>query len=181
DGRVIWPSISYDGRMIVFERNFSIWKLDTQSGQAGQVAITRRGASIGPVTEHMTLNNQFQDLALSPDGRKVAFVVRGEIFAASAKDGGNAMRVTRSLARESQIAWAADSRRIAYVSERDNVQHIFLYDFTSNIETQLTRDAKGDDAPRFSPDGKMLAFVRDDKEVRVIDLATKQERVLANG
>src|SRR6185295_1312616 len=105
----------------------------------------------------------------------------GEIFAASARDGGNAMRVSRSLARESQIAWATDSRRIAYVSERDNVQHIFLYDFTNNTETQLTRDAKGDDAPRFSPDGKMMVFVRDDKEVRVMDLATKQERVLATG
>jgi tricorn protease len=181
DGRVLWPNISYDGRMIVFERNFGIWKLDTQNGQASQVPITRRGSSTGPVTEHLTLNSQFQDLALSPDGRKVAFVARGEIFAASARDGGNAARVTNSLARESQIAWAADSRRIAYVSERDNVPHLFMYDFTHNTETQLTSDAKGDDAPRFSPDGKMLVFVRDDKEVRVMDLATKQERLLATG
>ncbi|HEV2761850.1 MAG TPA: hypothetical protein VGV38_02555, partial [Pyrinomonadaceae bacterium] len=33
-GRVLWPSISYDGRTIVFERDFRIWKLDTASGQA---------------------------------------------------------------------------------------------------------------------------------------------------
>ncbi|HEY7476426.1 MAG TPA: S41 family peptidase [Vicinamibacterales bacterium] len=180
-GRVLWPSISYDGRTIVFERNFGIWKLDTQSGQASEVAISRRGASIGPVTEHVSLNNGFQDLALSPDGRKVAFVARGEIFAASARDGGDATRVTRSLARESQVTWAPDSRRLAYVSEREEVQHLFLYDFATSTETQLTRDAKGDDAPKFSPDGKQLAFVRDDKEVRVLDLESKQERVLAKG
>ena len=181
DGRVIWPNISYDGRVIVFERNFAVWKLDTQNGQASQVPITRRGASTGPVIEHLTLNNQFQDLALSPDGRKVAFVARGEIFAASARDGGNAARVTNSLARESQIVWAHDSRRIVYVSERDQVPHLFLYDFTNNTETQLTRDALGDSAPRFSPDGKSLAFVRDGKELRVMDVQTKQERSLAQG
>jgi tricorn protease len=180
-GRVLWPSISYDGRVVVFERNFGIWKLDTQSGQASEVPITRRGASIGPVTEHVSLTNGFQELALSPDGRKVAFVARGEIFAASARDGGDAARVTRSMAREAQVTWAPDSRRLAYVSERDEVQHVFLYDFGNSTETQLTKDAKGDDAPKFSPDGQLLAFVRDDKELHVLDLASKQERVLAKG
>ena len=180
-GRVLWPSISYDGRVVVFERNFGIWKLDTQSGQASEVPITRRGASIGPVTEHLSLTNGFQELALSPDGRKVAFVARGEIFAASARDGGDATRVTRSMAREAQVTWAPDSRRLAYVSERDEVQHVFLYDFGSSTETQLTKDAKGDDAPKFSPDGQLIAFVRDDKELHVLDLTSKQERVLAKG
>ena len=180
-GRVLWPDISTDGRTIVFERNFAIWSLDTSSGRAAQVTIRRRGASIGPVSEHMTLTTGFSDLSLSPDGRKVVFVARGEIFAASARDGGLAARVTRSLAREGQIDWAPDSKRIAYMSERDDVQHLFLYDFTTSTETQLTRDAKGDDAPRFSPDGQSLMFVRDDKSLVVMDVASKQERVVATG
>ena len=50
--------------------------------------------------------------------------------------------------------------------------HLLLYDFTTCAETQLTRDTSGDAAPRFSPDGQMLAFVRDDKSVLVMDLAT---------
>ena len=180
-GRVLWPDISYDGRTIVFERNFSVWSLDLESGRASEVAIRRRGASIGPVTEHLTLTTGFSDLALSPDGRKVAFVVRGEIFAASARDGGNAVRVTNTLARETHLEWAPDSRRIVYVSERDNVPHLFLFDFTASSESQLTKDAKGDEAPRFSPDGSMIAFVRDDRSLVVYDVATKQERVLATG
>ncbi len=180
-GRVLWPDISADGRTIVFERNFGIWSLDVSSGRATAVTIRRRGASIGPVSEHMTLTNGFSDLALSPDGRKVAFVARGEIFAASARDGGSASRVTRSLARESQIEWAPDSKRIVYISERDDVQHIFLYDFTAATETQLTRDAKGDDAPKFSPDGQTLLFVRDDKSLIVMDMASKAEKVIASG
>ncbi len=181
DGRVLWPTISYDGRTIVFERDFEVWKLDTGNGQASRVPIVKRGLPQGPATEHLTLNNQFQDLGLSPDGRKVVFVARGEIWAASARDGGDAVRVTRSYARESQIEWAPDSRRIVYVSERDAVPHVFLYDFTTSRETQLTSGATGDAAPRISPDGKWIAFVRDGKDLRVLDLASKAERSIATG
>ena len=143
DGRVLWPTISYDGRTIVFERDFEVWKLDTGNGQSSKIPITKRGVPSAAATEHVTLNNQFQDLSLSPDGRKVVFVARGEIWAASARDGGDAVRVTRSYARESQIEWTPDSRRIVYVSERDAVPHVFLYDFTTSRETQLTSGAVG--------------------------------------
>ena len=180
-GRVLFPDISFDGKTIVFERNFGIWTVDTASGRAAAVSIRRSGASTAPVVEHLTLNQGFSDLSLSPDGKKVAFVARGEIFAANAKDGGLAARVTRSIAREAQIEWAPDSKRIAYISERNDSQHIYLYDFTAAAETQLTKDAKADDAPRFSPDGQSLAFVRDDKALVVVDLASKQERVIATG
>src|SRR5206468_855598 len=30
-GRVLWPSIAYDGKAIVFERDFKIWQLDTKN------------------------------------------------------------------------------------------------------------------------------------------------------
>ena len=181
DGRVLWPDISYDGRMIVFERNFGVWKLDPANGQASEVKITKHGAPPVPVVEHLSLNNQFQDLALSPDGKKVAFVARGEVFAASAKDGGDAARVTHSYARESQIDWLPDSKRIVYVSERDGAAHLFLYDFSTDSETQLTRDALGDGGPRISPDGKQLAFLRDGRELHVMDLDSKQDRTVAKG
>jgi Tol biopolymer transport system component/C-terminal processing protease CtpA/Prc len=181
DGRVLWPSISYDGREIVFERNFAIWRLDTTSGKAAEISITRRGAAASPATEHLALNNQFQEFELSPDGKKVAFVVRGEVFAASAKDGGDAARVTTSAAAESQVAWSPDSRRLAYVSDRDGTPHLFIYDFATGAETQITREAAADISPQFSPDGKMLAFERDARELRVINLDSRQERALASG
>src|SRR5687768_15971110 len=179
DGRVLWPSISYDGREVVFEHNFAIWKLDTDSGKATEVAITRRGASAGPGVERQRLNDQIAELQLSPDGKKVAFIVRGEVFAASAADGGDAARVSSSSGEEYQLAWSPDSRRLVYVSDRDGVPHLFQYDFTANTETQLTRDAADDSTPRFSPDGKLLAFIRGAKELRVLDVAAKTDRVVA--
>ncbi len=181
DGRVLWPSISADGGVIAFERDFRIWTLETKTGRAAELKIVRRGAPQGPGTEHVSLTNQIQELALSPDGRKVAFVVRGEVFAASAKDGGDAARVTRTVAAEAQVSWSPDSRKVIYASDRDGAVHLFMYDFASNGETQLTRDA-GDDAwPAFSPDGKLVAFQRDGREIRLLDLESKVERLVAKG
>jgi tricorn protease len=181
DGRVLWPSISYDGRSLVFERGYGIWLLDTESGRASEVRITRRGVPSGPSVERVRQTDQLQELALSPDGKKVAFTARGEVFAASATDGGDATRVTTTPAPESQPAWDKESRRLAYVSARNGAGQLFLYDFATNAETQLTNTQDGDDTPRFSPDGKWLAFERGGREIRALNLETKQERVVAEG
>jgi tricorn protease len=179
-GRVLWPSIGYDGKEVVFEHDFKIWKLDTKTGEAFNLPITLSGSAAGPATTHLTLTT-FNDLTLSPDGRKIALAAHGEIFASSARDGGDAMRVTHTPEPEAQVVWAPDSTRIAYLGERNAVTHIFLYDFAKKAETQLTNDTRPDQAAHFSPDGKSLAFIRDRKELHVMDLDSKKDRVLATG
>ena len=179
-GRVLWPSISADGRTIVFERGFAIWKFDTSTGKSEEVRITLRGAPAGPGVEHLTLSSQFRGLALSPDGKKVAFSAHGQIFAANAKEESSAFRVTHTDGEESDVVWAPDSKRIVYVSDRQSRSHLFEYDFATNAESQLTQDALADNAPRLSPDGKELLFERGARELRILDLASKKDRLLTS-
>jgi tricorn protease len=181
DGRVLWPSISRDGKTIAFERDFGIWTVDTAGGQTREVSIALRGAPASAAVEHRTFTDQIQELAVSPDGKKAAFTVHGEVFSASAKDGGDAVRITTTVGEEAELAWAPDSRRLVYMSDRDGTNHLFVYDFASGKETQLTSGPGRDDMPHFSPDGKWVAFERDSRELRLIDPMSKQERVLATG
>ncbi|HEU4628385.1 MAG TPA: LpqB family beta-propeller domain-containing protein [Gemmatimonadaceae bacterium] len=181
DGRVLWPSIGQDGRTIVFERDFGLWAVDVAGGEPRRIDVTLRGAPAGAAAEHLRLTNGLQELALSPDGKKVAFVVRGEVFAASSKDGGDAARVTESPALEDQLAWAPDSRRLVYASDREGHDELYLYDFTTRAETRLTSGDGDAVTPRWSPDGTRLAYVRGGRELRVLDVASKRDRVVARG
>ena len=181
NGRVLWPAISANGKSIVFERDFGIWRYDIATRQATPVQITLRGSPSGVGTEHETYTNGIRQFALSPDGKKVAFIVHGEIFAASAKDGGNAMRVTDTPEEEDQVEWAPDSKRIVYTSDRDGPQHLFIYDFATSTETQLTRGTSSDISPHWSPDGRTIAYTRDASELRLLDPSSRTDHLVAKG
>lgn len=183
-GRVLWPSIGYDGKSIVFERDFAIWRADTGSGKAERVKITLRGVPSGPGTEHLPVT-AWSDLALSPDGKKVAVSGRGEIFAAGTKEGGEAQRLTHTPAAESEPVWNADSNEVVYRSERDGGSQLYAYSFVKNAELPIAHSAHPasdiDVSPIFSPDGKLLAFVRNRKEVHLVTMATMADKVVARG
>lgn len=181
-GRVLWPAIGNGGRTVVFERDFGIWRLDlTPGAEPRPLQITLRGAAQGPAAEHLSLSSGFSNLALSPDGKKVAFIARGEVFAAPADGSAPAQRVTSTPAVEDEVTWAPDSRRIAYTSRRGGAPRIYLFDFVTN-EERAPGAGEGEQAtPRFSPDGNRIAWVRDGRELVVTDLQNGNERVVAVG
>jgi tricorn protease len=180
-GRVLWASISNDGKTIAFERDFQIWKFDISSKKASPIPIKLVGTSSNSAVEHLRLTSQFSELALAPDGKKLAFVAHGDVFAASSKDGGDAERVTKTAAVEGSPAWSPNSRSLVYTSDRNGVKQLFQYDFMTRTETQLTNDSQNDGQVAFAPDGKTLAFIRNGTEIRLLDLQAKKESLLTKG
>ena len=176
DGRVLWPTLSYDGQEIVFERNFRIWEANTSNGKAAEVPITLRGAASSPLSDRITLGSQIREVLLSPDGKKVAVIAHGEVFAASARDGGEAARITNTAAAETYLAWTSDSRKLIFGSERNGGLELYQYDFSTETESKITSGTNTDAVPVVSPDGKSLAFIRNSRLLMVYDLAPKQER-----
>jgi Tol biopolymer transport system component/C-terminal processing protease CtpA/Prc len=166
-GRVLWPTLAYDGKSILFERNFAIWKLDLASGKSAELPITLRGVPATPGVTHTVLSS-WSNLALSPDGQKIAVSAHGDIFAASAKDGGEPQRITSTDAAESDPQWSPDSTHLVYLSERDGGQSLYLYDFTTAKETPLSPSKAIDASPTFSPDGRALAYLRNRKELHIL-------------
>lgn len=178
-GRVLWANISYDGKEIVFERDFKIWKMSTASGNAEPLPITLRGSAAAQLFEDINLSNQISEFNLSPDGKKVVVVAHGEVFAATADEGGEAIRVTETAAPESFATWSNDSKKVCYSSERSGKNLLYEYDFATETETQITK-LGNDYSPVYSSDGKFIAFIRNAREIWVYDREKKIERKLAN-
>lgn len=192
EGRVLWPAIGDRGRTIVFERDFGLWRLDLASGDAEPITIrVRPDAKTTPV-QVWAFQRQLRELALSPDGKKVAFVAHGEVFADFADKEtdkecrqGASFRLTNTAARERDIAWMPDSRRLVYVSDRHSDEEVYLYDFTARGETRLTesaeRAARPKNGPTPSPDGVWIAYAFGDDEIRLIDTRTREDRPFVRG
>ncbi len=177
-GRMLWPSISANGTTIVFERDFSIWLYNINTGKADKVNITLRGTPAGTVIEHQRLTSGFSDVTVSPDNKKIAFSVRGEIFVAGAKDGGDATRINMTDGSDELPIWAASSNVIYYLSDRNGSSQIFKYDFITNKEVQVTNSKENDSNPLLSPDGKMMSFVREGNQLKLLELSTGKETLI---
>jgi tricorn protease len=183
EGRLLWPAISADGRTIVFERDFSLWRLDLASGAAQPISISvRPDTKITPVRVQ-TYTRELSELALAPDGKKVAFVAHGEVFADfgdketdKEQRQGPSFRVSNTPFRERDVAWSPDSRRLVYTSDRHGDAEVYLYDFVAHTETRLTESDGPKAGPCFSPDGKWIAYARGDSEIRLLDAETHTDR-----
>lgn len=168
DGRLLYPTMAKDGRAIVFERGMQVWRFDFATGKAAPVPVTLRGAPAGDSVTHLHLE-KFTRLATSPDGQKIALIGHGEVFAANAKDGGPAQRITHSVGAEDEVSWSPDSRRLLYVTERGTERLLAQYDVMAGLETMLTSSGNAT-TPVFAPDGKSLVYVASDRELRRLTL-----------
>src|SRR5437588_636851 len=144
DGRVLWPSISYDGRAIVFERGFGVWKLDTESGRAGEVRIARRGVPAGPAFER----GGREIRALNMETRQERVVATGALQ-------------RPPLNPDRPFVWSPDSRWIAYLPVG---QKLFRNVFVARVEGDGKSEPVsflangGSDTVAWSPDGTFILF-----------------------
>lgn len=132
------------------------------------------------------------DAAISPDGKQLAFIFRGEVFVTST-DYATTKQITYTAAAESDVSFSPDGRKLCYASERDGKWQLFTAELsrkedinfpyaTTVVEKPLFADNKFDRrAPLFSPDGKEIAYVENRERLMVKNLATGKVRQITDG
>lgn len=131
--------------------------------------------------------------AVSPDGKQIAFVNRGEVFVTSTEHA-STKQITHTPAGESTLAWAPDNRTLYYSSERDGHYNIYKASVARKDDPNFSNATVVEETPVFnpkdkidrtypsiSPDGKKMTFVQDRTKLMVMDLDTKKVRQLTDG
>jgi len=158
-------SWSASGEAIYFERAFrgarNLWRMSIDPNTLKATAIER--LTTGP--EYDTR------LALSPDGRKLAFTggtrrIRAWLFPFDATRGrlrGPGQAVTSPGVE----AWAEnlsqDGRKLAYCSVRGGKWDLWVKSLSDDREAPIVDDYYRRAFPQWSPDGTRLAYLREDK------------------
>ena len=97
-------------------------------------------------------------VAFSPDSSEVVYSMAGSLWR-QRLDSTTAVQLTEGPGYDYQPDWSPDGRSIVYTSYRHDALELKLLDLASGSSRALTNEGAVNLEPRFSPDGKRLAFV----------------------
>ena len=136
----------------------------------------------------ISINGGIREMAISPNGKEIAFIARGEVFVTSV-DKSFTKRLTNTPENERFVSWGPEGKSVVYSSERNGKWSIykteklrkeepFFYAATLVKESAVLENKFDNYLAQYSPDGKKLAYVEGRRTLKVIDLKSNKETTL---
>lgn len=165
-------SISADGNSIVFEKDMNLYTMKADKGSAQKLNVVISADDRLDAIEQKTMTTGANEFTVSPNGKLLAFSIRGEIFIKEAdKEKARSINVSENAYRDVEPTWLNDST-LLFTSDRAN-GNFDIY-MVRSIDTtqrnvfksmkhglvQLTKTAGDETNLVVSPDNKKIAYVR---------------------
>jgi tricorn protease len=181
DGNVFWPSMSSDGKTIVYEDNFGIWKLDVASGRSNEIKLDIATDEKDNEAEIETVTNEVDAFDISPSGRRAVISVRGQILTI-ATDRGDITRVNpdRMASRSDSPKWSADGKYVAFISDKSGRDEVWISDPEGRTPKKITDLDNEKGALVWTPDSKMLLYTAADKKLYSYSVADAKTNVITS-
>src|SRR4051794_8296522 len=181
DGHVFWPSMSADGKTIVYEDNFGIWKLDVASGRTNEIKLDIVTDEKDNEHEIETVTNDVDAFDISPSGRRAVISVRGQILTI-ATDRGDITRVNpdKMASRSDSPRWSPDGKYVAFISDRSGHDEVWISDPEGRTPKKITDADNEKGAVVWSPDSKLLLYTAADKKLYSYAVADAKTSVISS-
>lgn len=160
-----FPSIG--GDYIVFENGGYIYKMNVKDKKPVKVTINIASDFIYARDETKNASKLIRNADLSPNGERVVFSARGEIFSAPSKKGITYNLTQSSGIHEREAVWSPDGKLIAYLSDKSGEFEVWVEPQDGSLPAkQITQGA---DTYYFnltwSPDSKKILW--SDRKLRL--------------
>ncbi len=173
------PKASLDGRKAVFEYDSEIWILDTGTGEHHRVALTVPDDARAPGIVRSTVTEGVSEYAVATDAKRIVASVRGDLWLMPA-GGGLARRLTTNPGYDGQPAFLT-AKRLVYTAMDGGRRRILSLDVDKPEPKPFVEDPADCTLPTPSPDGKLVAYVRAGRELRVVPAEGGEPRTVAEG
>jgi len=180
EGEVRWPAMSADGRVIVFERDFGIWKLDLASRQTSAITLRIGAETQESLTEVRFFRSEADDYDLAPSGTRIVLSIHGEVFTAPT-DEGDMAQITSSPWRDKEPQYSPDGQWIAFLSDASGREEIWIAPASGEGEARMVTEVdvlKSSFA--WSPNSRQIAFASSDNVLRKVDVGSRRTTELAS-
>lgn len=179
-------TMSRQGKLC-FTYNGELYTME-EGGQPQKVSVAiATGQRYNDIELHK-VSSKVSELALSPNGKELAFIHRGEVFVASVAEG-TTRRITDTPEQERSLSFSPDGRSLLYASERDGSWDVYQasiqreeepYFFMATLikEKALVNTEKEEFQPAYSPDGKEVAYLEERTALKVMNLENKTVRTI---
>jgi len=166
---------------IVFENGGYIWKYDVATKALNKVTITLADDDLYSRTE-LNRSVRVSEATLSPDGKRIVAVGRGDLFLLPAEKGPVFHLAATPESHERGVTWSPDGKNVAWISDASGEYQVWIApadDLTNG--RQLTDFTTGyPDRLQWSPDSKKLYFNTEKRDVYELPIDGKAERILAS-
>ena len=178
---VRWPSTDNQSR-IVYELNGQLHILDVTTGNDTPIVVTVPDDGLWKRSKRISVADDVEDFDLSPKGERAVFVARGEVFTVPIEKGPVRNLTRSSGAHDRAAVWSPDGKSIAYISDADGEDEIWLVDQAGKSEPKQLTDGHAAFlfGPVWSPDSKHIAFSDKDGKVFVVTVAGGAEVEVAD-
>ena len=162
-----------------------------KGGQPQKTAIRIAADTEGKELIRQIRNSGAYNIKLSPNGKEIGFVMHGDVYVTSIEYR-TTKQITNTPEQERHIDFSPDGRTIIYDSERNGVWQIYATTMknkdekqfayaTELVEERLTQSDQTSFQPKFSPDGKQIAFWENRGTLRVMDAKGKNVKTAMDG
>ena len=136
----------------------------------------------------ISVNGGINEMSISPNGKEIAFIARGEVFVTSI-DKSFTKRLTNTPENERFVSWGPKGESVIYSSERNGKWSVyktgkvrkeepFFYASTLIKEEPLIENKLDNYLAQYSPDGKKIAFIEGRRTLKIKDIDSKKEVTL---
>ena len=165
-GAVRYPSVGAKSGDIAFEYGSDLWLLKESRSKAAKIKLVVAADEKQTTRRREKLTSGVTEAEPSPDGKKFAFGLRGDIWTVvidkpkgvAGRGSEFARRLTDWVGDDSDFSWSPDGKKLFFTSDREFNTRLYEMDVES-LKVQPLWDRDEDvTGVRVSPDGKQLGF-----------------------